>query len=331
MNTRRDFLRQLGIGAAGLGLSTSLPSILYALPGDAGKPFFDISLAEFSFATSLYTGQMNHLDFPARAKKEFGISKVEYVSGFWKEKPTNLDYLEDLKKRAEENGVTSHLIMVDGMGNLGDTNETKRQEAIANHSQWIDAARYLGCYAIRVNLDGDGTDEEVAKNCIEAYGKLVEIGAKNEIMVLVENHIGPSVNPDWLVSIMKKVKNKHAGLLVDTENFVRYKVEAMTLEAFKTAKVIATFDKYDGVKKLMPYAKGVSLKTHKIDSEGKDPETDYARLLKIVKDSGFKGTIGVEYEGAFLKNIMQMEGNYLPETEGIKATKSVLEKIGAEV
>ena len=329
-NDRRNFIKKIGLGAAGFGLASGLPDQLWSneMPG---KLFFDISLAEFSFATSLFTGKMNHLDFPARAKNEFGISNVEYVSGFWKEKPTNQQYLQELKKRADDVGVRSVLIMVDQAGNLGDSNEAKRQDAIYSHLQWIEAAKYLGCYAIRVNLDGDGSDEDIAKACVDGYRRLVELGAKNKIVVLVENHIGPSVNPDWLANILRQVKSPYSGALVDTANFVRYKMEAMTIEAFKSAKIVATYDKYEGVKKLMPYARGVSAKTHRFDEQGNETETDFGKLLKIIKDSRFKGIIGVEYEGAFLKNIMAMEGNYLSEEEGIRATKSLLEKEGAKL
>lgn len=330
MNQRRLFLKQLGLTSLAFGVQFSLPVDLLARTHCA-RQFFDISLAEFSFATSLFTGQMNHLDFAARAKNEFGIDKVEYVSMFFKEKPSNKEYIAEMKKRADDNGVKNNLIMVDGMGNLGDLDSAKRQQAIDNHLPWIDAAKELDCYAIRVNLDGEGSDAEVAKAAAEGYSKLVEIGEKNGISILVENHTGPSVNPDWLVAVMKQVKNKYAGLLVDTANFIRYKVEGMTIEAFKNAKIEATYDKYEGVRKLMPFARGVSLKTHEINKDGHDPKVDFHRMLKIVKDSGFKGTIGVEYEGSFLKQVVQMPGEYLPEADGIEVTHNLLKKIGAEI
>lgn len=329
MNHRRIFLKQLGLTSLALGLQSGFPKNIFATPFP-NKQFFDTSLAEFSFATSLFSGQMNHLDFPAKAR-ELGFDKVEYVSMFFKEKPANKEYLAEMKKRATDSGVKSSLIMVDSMGNLGDLDAAKRQQAVDNHVPWIEAAKDLGCNSIRVNLDGDGSDEEVAKAAIEGYSKLLEIGEKNKLNILVENHTGPSVNPDWLAGVMTQIKSKYAGLLVDTANFIRYKVDGMTIEAFKNAKVIATYDKYDGVTKLMPFAKGVSLKTHHIDKNGNETETDFTRLLKIIKQSGFKGTIGVEYEGAFLKNIVQLPGEYLPEAEGIRVTHDVLKKIGAEV
>jgi hypothetical protein len=71
---------------------------------------------------------------------------------------------------------------------------------------------------------------------------------------------------------------------------------------------------------MMPYAKGVSAKTHDFDDQGNCIETDYVKILKIVKDAGYKGHIGIEYEGSKLS-----------EVDGIKATKALLEKAGALV
>jgi sugar phosphate isomerase/epimerase len=327
---RRKFIRDMSLATAGITIANSF--VACSTTKTAAGPFFELSLAEFSFAGSLFSGKMDHLDFAAKAKKDFNINHVEYVSGFWKEKkPTDQAYLKEMKKRSDDAGVKNHLIMVDGAGNLGASDQAKRAEAIASHLQWIEAAKALDCKAIRVNLDGDGSDEEVAKACVDGYGKLVELGEKNELNILVENHIGPSVNPDWLVGIMSQVTSPRAGMLVDTANFIRYQMESMTLEAFKSAKVVATFDKYEGVRKLMPFAKGVSAKTHQFDDQGNDKETDFVRILQIVKDSGFNGLIGVEYEGAFLKQIMGMEGNYPPEDEGVRMTKTILENAAAKL
>ena len=57
---------------------------------------------------------------------------------------------------------------------------------------------------------------------------------------------------------------------------------------------VERFDMYDGVEKLMKYAKGVSAKTHGFDSEGNDVDIDYKKMLQIVKKSGYSGFIGVE-------------------------------------
>ena len=135
---------------------------------------------------------------------------------------------------------------------------------------------------------------------------LCEYGDTKKINVIVENHGGFSSNGEWLASVMKMVDHKRVGTLPDFGNFI---INRKTGEEF---------DRYKGVELLMPFAKGVSAKSHVFDAEGNEANMDYYRLMKIVKDSGYKGYVGVEYEGS-----------ELPEKEGIIATKKLLEKVFA--
>lgn len=291
--------------------------------------FFTISLAEFSLVESLLNGRLKNMDFPAKAKNEFGISNVEYVSMFWKDKVTDQVYLNELKQRTDDLGVRNVLIMVDDEGDLASPEATKRQQAIENHYKWLEAATFLGCHAIRVNLDGEGSDEDLAIASVEGYGQLVEYGARLGVDVIVENHMGPSTNPDWLADVMRQVNNPGAGVLPDFGNFVRReRPESATMESFMNAKIITEYDRYDGVTKLMPFAKGISAKSHNFDGAGNDTDTDFARMLKIIKNADFKGYVGIEYAGTFLK-MMKFPGIFPGEEEGIRATKTLLERVVA--
>jgi sugar phosphate isomerase/epimerase len=330
MNTRRDFLKKTGIGAAGLGLASTLPFDLFASE-PAKKLFFDISLAQFSLAGSFFSQKLTNMEFPVLAKNTYGVSNVEYVSTFWNGKGGDKAYIKELKDRTGDLGVRNVLIMVDGEGELGHPDAATRKQAAENHYKWVDAAKELGCHGIRVNLDGPGTDKEVADACVDGYGTLLEYGQQAGINIIVENHFGPSTDPKWLVDVIKQVNNPYAGLLPDFGNFTRReRVEEMTIEAFKNAKVIKEYDKYEGVKLMMPYAKGVSAKTYIFDANGDDTATDFLKVFTMVKESGFKGFVGIEAEGAFVK-MMGMEGNYPAEEEGIKLTKALLEKVGEKL
>lgn len=291
MNSRRDFLKNLGLTAAGVALMPSLD--LLAAP----KNWFDISLAEWSLHKTLFKGDLKNIDFPELAAKKFGIYGVEYVNAFFKDKAKDMTYLKDLNNRAKDNGVRNVLIMIDGEGNLGDEDATKRKQAVENHYKWIDAAHFLGCHAVRVNAAGKGTPEEVKKAVVESLSTLADYGKKSKISVIVENHGGISSHGDWLADTLKTVGKKNCGSLPDLGNFYEY-------------------DRYQGVADLMPYAKGVSAKTHDFDANGNETQIDYARMLKIVKDAKFKGYIGIEYEGSKLS-----------EEEGIFATKKLLERL----
>lgn len=291
MNSRRDFLKNLCLTAAGVALMPSLD--LLAAP----KNWFDISLAEWSLHKTLFKGDLKNIDFPELAAKKFGIYGVEYVNAFFKDKAKDMTYLKDLNNRAKDNGVRNVLIMIDGEGNLGDEDATKRKQAVENHYKWIDAAHFLGCHAVRVNAAGKGTPEEVKKAVVDSLSTLADYGKKSKISVIVENHGGISSHGDWLADTLKTVGKKNCGSLPDLGNFYEY-------------------DRYQGVADLMPYAKGVSAKTHDFDANGNETQIDYARMLKIVKDAKFKGYIGIEYEGSKLS-----------EEEGIFATKKLLERL----
>lgn len=324
---RRKFIKQVGIGAMGAGIAAALPQTLQAFTHI--EAHYPISLAQFSLASEFFSGKHNILEFPARAKKEFGVSIVEYVSMFFNGKETDAAFVKELKTRASDAGVTNHLIMVDGE-NIADLDSAKRLHAVESHYKWVEVANELGCKSIRVNLgsmDQEAGAEDVAKAAVDGYGKLLEFGEKNNMNIIVENHISHSCNGKWLAGVMKQVNNKRAGVLPDFGNFCvkRTKPETMDIAGYMATKCVEEYDKYLGVEELMPYAKGVSAKTHKFDAQGNETEIDFVRMFDIIKKSKFKGIIGIEYEGGLMHSMGQP--GYLSNEEGIKATKKLIEKV----
>lgn len=324
---RRKFLQTLGGLAAGIGaVSTGLSSCNdNVTTGDAASksdttskaatppaPWFEISLAQWSLHKKLFAKELDNLDFPATAKNTYGISVVEYVNQFFMDKAKDEKYLAELLKRCGDNGIKNHLIMCDGEGGLGDTDEKKRNKAVENHYKWVDAAKYLGCATIRVNAFGEGTREDVQKAAIDGLGKLGEFASKSGINVIVENHGSYSSDGQWLSGVMKAVNKPNVGTLPDFGNFCIKREGKNMWEG----KCLDEYDRYKGVGEMMPFAKGVSAKAHEFDAEGNCVETDYVKMMKVVKDAGFRGIIGIEYEG-----------EKLTEEEGIKKTKALLEKM----
>jgi sugar phosphate isomerase/epimerase len=311
---RRAFIKK-GISAtAGLGLFSTFPGIS-SFGTEQEDMFFKISLAEWSLNKPLFRGDLKNLDFPAKAKNDFGIDAVEYVNQFFKDKAEDTGYLSELKTRCGDLGVTNVLIMVDGEGSLGHQDKKKRKQAIENHYKWVDAAKFLGCHSIRVNASGNGSYEDVQMAAIKSLRKLSKYGEKAGIGIIVENHGEYSSNGDWLSTVMKEVDNPYCGTLPDFGNFcIKAKYEN------RERICLEEFDKYKGTELLMPYAKGVSAKTNVFDAEGNERNIDYYKIMKIVKDAGFTGYVGIEYEGPELS----------PE-DGIRATKKLLEKVGKEL
>lgn len=299
--SRRNFL-QFSAAAAGLSL---IPAWNGLWAEDKPLPF-KISLAEWSLHRTIFGKKLDHLDFAKTAKEEFGIEAVEYVNQFFKDKAKDEKYLGEMKKRCEDLGVRSLLIMVDGEGALGHADEAERAKTVENHKKWVDAAAFLGCHSVRVNAQSSGTFDEQAERAADGLAKLTEYAEKQQLSVLVENHGGLSSNGEWLAKVMKIVNHPHCGTLPDFGNFrVSDKEE---------------YDRYKGVEELMPFAHAVSAKSHDFGPDGNETKTDYRKMMKIVYDAGYRGYVGVEYEGG-----------RLDEFAGIKATKQLLETVRNEM
>ena len=311
MATRRTFLKQTLFGAGALMIAPSLDMKSFR---DSG---LKISLAEWSLHRALEAGKIDHLDFPSIAMKDYQISTVEYVNGFFGGKKMdfkvagkNSDYLRELLKRSKDAGVFNHLIMVDDEGPLALPDDKVRLQAVDDHKKWIEAAKFLGCLTVRVNLHGDGSPDAKKAASVDSLSRLGEFAKPMNINIVVENHGHESSNGAWVADVMKLVNKPNVGTLPDFGNFCLSQDWGSTQD-----ECTDYYDRYRGVKEMLPFAKGVSAKTYDFDSNGEQPKMDYKRLLDIVKASGFTGYIGVEFEG-----------NTQPEEEGIRKTKLLLEK-----
>lgn len=266
-----------------------------------------ISLAQWSLHKTIEKGELSNLDFARVTKEQYDIEGIEYVSRFFNGKAKEKAYLDDLNKRASDHGVQQLLIMVDDEGGMAELDDKVRQQSIENHKKWVEAAKYLGCHSIRVNAYGQGTAQDLHKAAVDGLGRLSAFAADFGINVIVENHGGRSSDGGWLSGVMNEIAHENCGTLPDFGNFCIEKRDGVCVDEY---------DRYKGVMELMPYAKAVSAKSHDFDEAGNEIHTNYTKMMKIVKDAGYQGFVGIEYEGSKLS-----------EHEGIIATKKLLERL----
>jgi len=282
-------------------------------------PFFKLSLAQWSLHRAIRENKTHDpLDFAEKAN-ELGFQGIEYVSQLYNKHIESMgmdSVLSILKTNSEEYGMKNVLIMVDGEGALASTDDTKRKTTVENHYKWVDAAKYLGCHSIRVNAHGEGTAEEVAAAAVDGLNQLSAYAEKQGINILVENHGGYTSNGHWLADVMKKVGKSNVGTLPDFGNFC----QTIGYGSINDVNCKDPYDIYKGLTELMPFAKAVSAKSYDFDEDGNQPKIDYLKMMKIVKDAGYTGFVGVEYEG-----------NNVSELKGIELTKELLLKVGNEL
>ncbi len=290
------------------------------------EPFFKLSLAQWSIHKMIQEGGMNPLDFAKKAK-EWGFSGLEYVNHLYTSKwSENTDLnkavsslVKELNQRSNDNGVENLIMMVDlreGQGDMSSPDKAERDKAIENHHVWVDASAGLGCHSMRINLFGTNDPKIWKETSIDALGRLSEYAKKSNVNVLVENHGYLSSNAALLAEVMKEVNMDNCGTLPDFGNFCLRREG----DARWGAPCVEEYDKYKGVEELMPYAKAVSAKSYDFDADGNETTIDYVKMLQIVKNAGYTGHIGVEYEGSRLN-----------EEQGILATRELLIKASREL
>ncbi len=318
--TRRIFIKtasQMAVGVSFLGIAACNNKMNSAASAntnilDTKGLFFKLSLAQWSLNKSIFGKKMDNLDFAAKAKN-LGFEGIEYVNQFFFEKAKDMDYLKEMKMRADGSGVKNLLIMIDREGGLGEPDEKMRREAVEKHYKWVDAAKFLGCHSIRVNAFGKGSAEEVAKGAVDGLGTLATYAKNVGLNVIVENHGGYSSNGKWLSDVMQQINMPNCGTLPDFGNFCIKRDSGQEWGG----KCVEEYDRYKGVEEMMKFAKAVSAKANNFDENGNEVETDYMKMMKIVKDAGYRGYVGVEFEGS-----------KMGEEQGIIATRDLLIKVG---
>ena len=232
----------------------------------------DISLAQWALVDELRGGKWKNLDFPRIAREDFGLNGIEFVNTLF-EVPT-VSYLNQLKQNAAQHGVNMILIMVDSEGDGAEPTAELRKQFVINHKKWVDIAHYLGCHVIRTNCRGpkNADTTEALKWATESYNMLLEYAQTADMKIVIENHGGVSNNDDWMVQLMKKVDNPNFGTYPDWR------------------QPSDDFDNYEYLKKTLPWALGMSYRNQ-------PTEELTAKMIKMSKESGYKGWYGIESSG----------------------------------
>ena len=298
------------------------------------KNKIDLALQNYSFAPLLFQNKLDILKFPEMIREKYKINGAEYWSIAFMGKENDTNFIKDLKKRSLDQNVENLIILVDNIDintmengpSLASSKKNEREKSIDFHKKWIDVASEIGCHSIRVNLRSDESNsDKILDNSSESISKLINHSSSQGVSIVVENHGGITGDADWLVSLMTKINNNYVGTLPDfgSYNFCVKRGE-LNFEGL-TGECENQYDKYKGVKKLLPFAKGISAKSHEFNSMGEETSTDFSRMMDIISSSTYEGYITIEYEGAMMK-MFGGKGDYLDPHDGVQATKSLINK-----
>ena len=328
LNRRKFIKNSIAVFSAG-----ALTQNIFA--NEIFKKKLKIAIQLYSFGPNIMQGKFDLLDFPQFIKNNFGVKGAEYWSIPFMGKENDDSYLKTLKEKSIDANTDNLLILVDDVNiqtmksgpSLASSIKSERDLAIDFHKKWIDVAKKIGCHSIRVNLKSEESDNnKILNNSSKSILKLIDYSKHDKINIVIENHGGITADADWLISLIKNVDSKYIGTLPDFGDY-NFCINKGALDFEDIGKMCENqYDKYMGVEKLMPYAKGVSAKSHYFDEKGEETSTDFSRMLKIILNSNYKGYLTIEYEGAMAGMFGSEKKNFLSPNDGVKATKNLLNK-----
>ena len=276
--TRRRFLGSTAAAAAGLAAALSPHARAIEPFQRSGKPLLKLSLAAYSLRQFL-TGDKPSLDIPGFIDycASLGLDGAEPTSYFF---PKTFDraYLNDLKRRAHVAGLD---ISGGAIGNNFTLEGDALQKQIDHTITWIDHYAALGAPVIRVFAGAPPrgvSEEDAIKRCVPVFEQVCEQAGKRGVMLAIENH-DFAMKIDRLMQIVKAVKSPWFGVNLDSGNF-------------------HSADPYADLMTIAPYSVNAQIKVE-IQPAGKPKEpTDLKRVINILKDSGYRGYVVLEYEAA---------------------------------
>lgn len=268
-----------------------------ARAGQAESGAITVGLSQYSLRHLFTAKTLDPLDYPAFAQREFGLSTIDvYEGGLPKERLDDFGYLRELRQRATSIGSTIFLWMAGVVDATGATSQA-RQLAHQAHLASLERASVTGCRYLRVFLKSPVGERGIAVQASdEALRPLADAAKAKGIVVVIEPGASKwSAQGDFLADVMRAMNHTHCRLMPDFGKL--------------------SGDVYAGTKAMMPFAAVISAKTHEFDAQGNQVEFDYMRLMKIVKDAGFRGVVAVEWEGKLMQPV-----------EGTRASQRLVER-----
>jgi acyl-CoA thioesterase-1 len=253
---------------------------------------YSIGLSMYSLRQLFADGKLTALDYPAFARKTFGITEIDIWDGALPaDRRADPEMYRELRKSADSAGCNIFLLMA-GSLNASKPDDGKRFFAPVQHTV------LLGADYLRIFLRAP-TGERTASitQCIDSLRPLADFAQTKGITLVIEPGSSKATEDgSFLADLAAKMRHPGLALMPD---FGKLKQ-----------------DPYGGTEAMLPHSPVISAKSHNFDSDGEEHDLDYPRLLKSINDAQFRGIIAIEYEGKKLGAV-----------DGVRATQRLLERL----
>lgn len=232
----------------------------------------EYSICSYSFHRTFANGEMDiyeYIDWCA----QHGFTQLDPWMKHLEEGLKNPDFVDAVLAAGEKAGLPFGCIAVDGAHIYEPSEEARIHNRRMAH-RWIDVADQLGASQVRIDAGGpEEMPDDIFAIIVEGYKRLIDYAEKRDIEIIVENHWGPTKHPENVVKLLEAIDG--LGLLFDTNNWAEGKAQ-------RAWEMCA------------PYARLTHVKTFQFDENGDDPTVDLAKAIRLLRESGYSGTWGIE-------------------------------------
>jgi sugar phosphate isomerase/epimerase len=275
--SRRRFLQSAIAAGAACGLAGA-PAAAIEPIRRVGKPNIRLSCAAYSYRKYLDLKKpAMDLDGFIDLCAETGLDAVELTAYYFAQ--TTPEYLAHLKSKCTRLGLDVSGTAVGNDFCVTDPAKLAAQKKMVR--DWVEHTSRLGGKTIRIfagRAEKNDTEDAARARAVEAIQEACDYAARYGIILALENHGGITATAAQMLAIIKAVKHDAFGINFDTGNF-------------------HTDDPYADLAKIAPYAVVSQIKTE-VHPKGKREDADLKRLLDILRSTGFRGYVALEYEAA---------------------------------
>jgi sugar phosphate isomerase/epimerase len=269
--------RQLLSTAFALPLASELSQ-----PGLSAEPtpklHFRPGLVAYSYRKQLAAKSLKYEELIHRVA-DWGLDGLDCTVYWFPDLPnTPNEYLASLRKTAFKSGVQIYNAGV--RVQLAQPTAELQKAEFENIRKWVDMTERLGASHMRVfggKVPNGASEEQAIAWAVEVLKRGAEYAGTRGITIGVEDDGGLTIAAKPTVEIVRQTASPWAGINADSGNL--------------------RTNGYAQFEMMVPYATSVHLKTLVTDENGRKEPADWNRLLTMLEKVGYRGYIGLEYEG----------------------------------
>jgi len=205
----------------------------------------------------------------------------------------DIAYLRTVRSQCLRSGLTIGYVGGGSMVGLPEEREKRQAQGRAD----VDATAFLGAQVLRLFARYKWPDtleeqEILWGPMIESFQELADYAAEKGVQLALQNHDNGSfaMNTRQVLRILEEVGRENFSFLLDTGQWEG------AIGSHPRGEWNPAVDLYeDYLKPTAPHATYVRAKIYKIDT-GREEWLDYGRILQILRDVDFNGTIGLVFE-----------------------------------